>query len=947
MRTRLLGVLLLCAAAGLRAALPPEQVEFFEAKVRPLLAEHCYACHSAAKGKSKGGLQLDTRDALLRGGASGAAIVAGDTSKGLLLEAVRYRNDDLLMPPPDEGGRLSPEKVAVLEEWVRMGAPDPRDGGPASPLDMDLARRHWALQPVERPAVPSSGDPRVSPIDAFVQATQAERGLAAAAEADARTLLRRVTYGLTGLPPTPREAEDFARDYPRDPSAYERVVDRLLASPAYGERWGRFWLDVARYADTKGYLAGNEERRYAFSHTYRDYVIRAFNGDLPFDRFIVEQLAADRLPLGEDKSALAALGFLTLGRRFLNNQNDIIDDRIDVVTRGLLGLTVACARCHDHKFDPVSMQDYYGLHGVFASSEEPAEKPLLGPLVDSPAHQEFLRKRAEAAERIRERERSEVAKFVEGLKAKTGDYLLAAHDAERLAADAKFELFAGTRKVNPEVLRRWQAFLRTGPARAHPLLAPWFALTALPEEGFAEAAADLLASWRSAPPQGMDVSLVDWIAAREKAPASLAAFAGLFNDLFTTAFPSTEKNAKSGKAKAPPAVRVEVPPALVAAAQAWAAAGDFPAHLGFDAASALIRRQLNERTAQLRRELESLNWTEPGAPLRAMALVDREKPRDSAVFLRGNPANRGPEAPRRFLEVLAGRDRPRFSDGSGRLELAKAIADPANPLTARVFVNRVWGWHFGQALVRTPSDFGLRTEPPEQRALLDWLASDFTAGGWSVKRLHRSIVLSRTYRRSGAVSAATQAADPENRFLTRFSRRRLEFEALRDTLLAAAGRLDPQVGGLPVDLLAEPFPGRRTVYGFIDRQNLPGMFRTFDLPNPDVSSAQRFTTTVPQQALFLLNSPFALEMARAAAARAAREAAGSPGGEVEALFRLVHQRRPEADELAFARAFLAADEEPETPASPASGAKAAPAPFGRLSELAQVLLLSNEAAFVD
>ncbi|MFM8619854.1 MAG: DUF1553 domain-containing protein, partial [Opitutaceae bacterium] len=340
-------------------------------------------------------------------------------------------------------------------------------------------------------------------------------------------------------------------------------------------------------------------------------------------------------------------------------------------------------------------------------------------------------------------------------------------------------------------------------------------------------------------------------------------------------------------------------------------------------------------------------WTEPGAPLRAMALVDREKPRDSAVFLRGNPANRGPEAPRRFPEVLGGPDRPRFGDGSGRLELAKAIADPANPLTARVFVNRVWGWHFGQALVRTPSDFGVRTEPPEQRALLDWLAADFTAGGWSVKRLHRAIVLSRIYRQSSVVSAATLAADPENRYLTRFNRRRLEFEALRDTLLVAAGRLDPQVGGLPVDLLAEPFPGRRTVYGFIDRQNLPGMFRTFDLPNPDVSSAQRFTTTVPQQALFLLNSPFALEMARAAAARAAPAAAEASGGEIEALFRIVHQRRPEAEELAFAREFLAAAGDPVSAAPGVSDTKAAAAPFGRLAELAQVLLLSNETAFVD
>ena len=950
-------LLLVAALSGRAAELSADQLEFFEAKVRPVLAEHCYNCHSAARGKSKGGLQLDTRESLLRGGASGPAIVAGDPAKGLLLEAVRYRNEDLRMPPADEGGRLPDEAIAALEDWVRMGAPDPRDGTPPAATDQEIARRHWAFQPVRTPEIPPGGGAGESPVDAFVRAGQAARKLTFAAEADARTLVRRVTYGLTGLPPTAEDTEAFVREYARDPSAYERLVDRLLASPAYGERWGRYWLDVARYADTKGYLAGNEERRFAFSHTYRDYVIRAFNDDLPFDRFVVEQLAADRLPLGDDKSPLAALGFLTLGRRFLNNQNDIIDDRIDVVTRGLMGLTVTCARCHDHKFEPVSMQDYYGLHGVFASSEEPAEKPLLGPLDDSPAYRDFLRKRAEGEERIRERERSEVARFIEGLRLKTGDYLLGAHDAARLPAGGKLELFAGTRKLNLEVLRRWQTFLATEAARSHPALGPWWSLTAVSGENFAAAAAERIASWSTTPPAGWDPALLAALTGPDFTPSSLAAVAAAYNGVFAAAFPDaakdekTAKSAKGGKGKVAPVKPAEPLPAPAARAdltgvRGWALAADFPANLGFETGAGLIRRQLNDKTAPLRRELEALNWTEPGAPLRAMALVDRDKPRDSAVLLRGNPANRGPEAPRRFLEILDGPERPRFRDGSGRLELARAITNPANPLTARVLVNRVWGWHFGQGLVRTPSDFGVRTESPELRGLLDWLAADFMAGGWSVKRLQRAIVLSRTYRQSSAAPADIVAADPDNLLLTRFNRRRLEFEALRDSLLAAAGRLEPRRGGLPVELFAEPFSGRRTVYGFIDRQNLPGVLRTFDHPNPDVSTAQRFATTVPQQALFLLNGPFVLEMARAVAARAEAASGGDGPAAAAEIFRIVHQRPPESGELSLASEFLAGPVA-EGDGADSSRQKGSAAPLSRLAELAQVLLLSNEVAFVD
>ena len=916
-------------AAALSAAdIPPEHVEFFENKIRPLLAEHCYKCHSAESGRSKAGLQLDTRDALRLGGDTGPAIVPGDPAKSLLIQAVHYGNADLQMPPADEGGKLSAEQIAVLEQWVKLGAPDPRTGGKAHPMDMAVARKHWAFQPVAKPALPAVKNTAWvrTPVDRFVLAKLEAKNLKPAEPADARTLLRRVTYDLTGLPPTPEEMETFLRDVKKDPRAYDRAVDRLLASPHYGERWGRFWLDVARYADTQGYLVGNAERRFAFAFTYRDYVVKAFNDDKPFDRFIVEQLAADALPLGEDKSALAAMGFLTLGRRFLGNQNDIIDDRIDVVTRGLMGLTVACARCHDHKFDPVPTKDYYSLHGVFASSEEPAEKPLLGPHVDTPAYRAFLEKKAAAEEKVKERTRVEVEKYLAGLREKIGDYLLGAHDAAKLSKEEKFELFAGARKLNVEVLKRWQALLAEPAKQNDPVLAPWFALAALPEVEFAEKARELIAAWQSGVAERVSVSLAGETltrpateGARPLNPVVVAAFTKSEKPLVTlkdaaaiysAVFAEVEKSwqaatdaAKKENASASAAPTTLSDASREAIRQLLHGEGA-PPNLGYATAAAMNKREIDTRTADLRRAVEALNWTEPGAPLRAMALRDKASPANSRVLLRGNAANRGPEAPRQFLEIISEGKRAPFARGSGRLDLAEAIASPANPLTARVFVNRVWGWHFGTALVRTPSDFGVRTEAPVHRELLDWLAASFAQGGWSVKALHRAILLSGTYRQSGDERPAAAAIDPDNQLVHRFNRRRLEFEALRDTLLAVSGTLDPKLGGLPDDLTKPPFSTRRTLYGFIDRQNLPGMFRTFDFPSPDTSSAQRFATTVPQQALFMMNSPFAQEQARRLVQRAEFTAATSDAEKIRALHRVLYQRTPDSDELKLAQAFL-------------------------------------------
>jgi hypothetical protein len=750
------------ALSGSVRAADPQAVEFFEKQIRPVLVAKCQSCHGPKR--QQGGLRLDSRAALLKGSDNGPAIVPGDPEKSSLIRAIRYA-DEIQMPPK---GKLPDEVIAHLTDWVKMGAPWPETEDRTGTQTMSVAevrRTHWSFQPVKKPAAPAVKDTSwvKTPIDAFVLAQLETKGLAPSPAADRRTLIRRLTMDLHGLPPTPEEVAVFEANRAGD--AYVRLVDRLLASPRYGERWGRHWLDVARYADSKGYVF-TDERRYPFAYTYRDYVIRAFNEDLPYDQFILQQLASDQLPLGEDKRSLAALGYLTLGRRFLNNIHDIIDDRIDVTMRGLQGMTVGCARCHDHKFDPIPQKDYYSLYGVFASSEEPKDLPLIG-------------KPEQTAE-------------------------LAAFEAELAKRQAAVEKYRNEHK---------------------------------------------------------------------------------------------DELAKGN-------------------------------------------RKFRDGLRALRKKVEAWQATSPVAPPRAMVLVDKPTPQEPHVLLRGNPNNPGPAVPRQYLEVVAGEKRQPFRQGSGRLELAHAIADRNNPLTARVLVNRVWLHHFGAGLVRTPSDFGLRGEPPTHPQLLDWLAATFMDEGWSIKKLHRLILLSSTYQQASSNDPRRLQIDPENRLLARMNRQRLDFEAMRDSLLAVAGRLDTTMGGRAVELTTAPFSPRRSVYGFIDRQNLPGLFRTFDFASPDTSTPQRYTTTVPQQALFLMNSPFVIEQARHFGQRADVTGQTTDEAKIQRMHQLAYGRAAEPAEIALGVRFL-------TEARPSEGAKAAGTHLPAWEQYAQVLLLSNEFAFVD
>jgi hypothetical protein len=880
----------------------PEAAEFFETRVRPVLAENCYSCHGPKLQQS--GLRVDNLASLLKGTDAGhPSLVPGDPAKSLLIQVLSHTGP-VKMPPQ---GKLAPEAIEALTAWVKMGAPWP-GGGASTTGQAPDPKKHWAFQPVANPALPKVKNKAwiKSPIDAFVLAKLESKKMTPARPADRRTLIRRAYFDVTGLPPSAADVEAFVND--KSPTAFAKVVDRLLDSPQYGERWARYWLDVARYADTKGYVF-TEERRYPYSYTYRDYVVRAFNEDKPYDRFLLEQLAADRLELGDDRRSLAAMGFLTLGRRFLNSQPDIIDDRIDVVFRGTQGLTVACARCHDHKFDPIPTADYYSVYGVFASSNEPKD----GPLLETPertaayvAYETQLKALEAEAQGFLERERTAI--LVLG-KTKVADSLLAAREASQPGADLR--AIAAKRGLPDGLVRRWMTFLGDVSRGHHAVFSPWIQLAAIPDAEFAAKAGPLAAGFAA---NKDSQRLLNPAVAAEfagPAPASLEQVAQRLAKVLTT--PTRDQQIE----------------------HALDSIGG-PLNIATADVERLIDRAKQNDYRALRAKVDKLKATSPAAPARAMVLQDNPNPVMPRILRRGNPNNPGDAVPRQFLAVLSGPERKPFSNGSGRLEMAEAIANKQNPLTARVMVNRVWLGHFGLGLVRTPSDFGLRSDPPTHPELLDHLSTYFMENGWSLKKLHRLIMLSSTYQQSSELNPTYARNDPDNTLLWRMNRRRLDFESLRDSLLWTSGRLSSEIGGPPVDILKQPSEPRRTLYGFIDRQNLPNLFRTFDFASPDTHSPQRFVTTVPQQALFMMNSPFIVEQAKALVARTEVASAAQSADKIRQLYRVAFARDASTEELALGQRFLKSVERQ---------------PDGKgldpWQEYAQVLLMSNEFAFVD
>ncbi len=932
-------LLIVCATTALAAEpqLDPAGEDDFESKVRPVLAEHCYKCHSAQSKSLKGGLRLDDMAKMRKGGDTGPAVVPGDLEASLLVKAVRYDDEVLRMPPQ---GKLPEREIAALAQWVKHGAMSPPTAKTAAGklpagLDFESARGHWSYRPIRQPAVPAIHQrdwPR-SPIDSFVLAKLEAGGLTPSPPADRRTLIRRAYYDLVGLPPTAEEVDRFEND--RSPDAFARVVDRLLASPRYGERWGRHWLDVARYADTKdGVLMFGDDRVRPFAYTYRDYVIRAFNEDLGFDRMIHDQLAADVVAPKDQPWRLAAMGFLTLGRMFDNNIHDQIDDKIDTVTRGLLGMTVACARCHDHKYDAIPTADYYSLYGVFASSEAPLELPLIDRPDQSQGRDDFEKKAAP--------KRAELLKFIddqykllsETTRQRTTDYLVrAATTPPDPLETAIFFVSLAPEDLRPQIVARWRRFLKQRASPDDPVFGPWHDLMALPEPDFAADASAVLAKWR-ARPVGTKAGQLNAMVAAALSQATLrtkADVARAYGDLIRRVDEEARSMAMSSASGSEDSARRQI--------HAILADHESPAYFPKSQTYYYMSRGEKDGFGGKLSALDIMAVKAGNARPRAMVLFDADELVEPRIFVRGNPSQPGDRVPRQFLRVLAGANRRPFNRGSGRLDLARAITSPENPLTARVIVNRVWMHHFGEPLVSTPSDFGTRSTPPSHPELLDHLAAGLLREGWSLKALHRSIMLSSTYQQSGFDRPSCRQVDPENRLLWRFPRRRLDLESMRDTLLFVSGRLDSKMTGRPVDVANDPKNGRRTVYGLVDRQSLPAVFRAFDFASPDQSAERRPRTTVPQQALFSMNAPFVIEQAKALMLRSEVAAATTTEARIAALYRAVLARDPAPAEVQAAARFLTPDDSPS--AGPGHSQ------LSRWEQLAQVLLMTNELLFVD
>ncbi|MFI5457504.1 MAG: PSD1 and planctomycete cytochrome C domain-containing protein [Isosphaerales bacterium] len=958
--------------------------DFFEARVRPVLVKRCEGCHGAAK--RKGGLRVDVRSGWERGGELGPAVVPGKPDESLLVRAVRYVDDDLRMPPK---GKLPDAEIATLVEWVKRGAIDPRTGGPVKlgGMNLDDARRWWSFRPVVRPAVPqraTSLEPR-NPIDAFVEARWPGDAPKPARPADRRTLIRRATYDLTGLPPLPEEVEAFAADTSAD--AFERVVDRLLASTAYGERWGRHWLDLVRYADTAG---ENSDRPLPEIWRYRNWVIDALNRDQPYDEFVRDQVAGDVLaadgPADRYAARVVATGYLAVARRFGHDiEKDVHlthDDVIDTLGKSVLGLTLGCARCHAHKYDPISVEDYYALYGIFDSTRypfpgcEPKPRPRdLVPL-KSPALWERTLKpyrdglaAVDALAKRLDREESDVAAR---LKAATMRPL-----ASVMVEDGRSALLSARATVEPG------QFLRlvidpSGNHGADTTLVRW----TISERGGAnrvwdltrDATAELLAGNPHADALGN--SRVWWFLDLSDGPRllgepvrNLEGKAGL-NVWRHGDTPSVFVNATDRSIAAwttLPARSVFVHPGPSGpVALTWrspiggkvsVAAHVADAHPGGPTGVAVRLEQeegdatadwsalaaLTLRRADLARRRAELSAREPRPEL-AFAVAEGT-PHDARILLRGEPEKPGAVVPRRWLELLGGQ--PLSSGaGSGRRELAAWLTDPSNPLTARVMVNRVWQHHFGRGLVKTPNDFGTRGQPPTHPELLDWLADLFVRSGWRLKPLHRRMMLSDVYQRG---DGSGHDVDPGNELLLRFDRGRQSAEEFRDSLLWVAGRLDRTPGGphpFPPEAswgftqhnpFADSYPTeKRSVYLMVKRNRREPFLALFDGADPNATTPERQVTTVPTQALFFLNDPFFHEQADRFALRLLAE----PDDETRlaSAFWTALQRAPTDSERAWTARFLEAY---------AAEAPAALRPRAAWSALARVLLSSNEFLYLD
>jgi len=884
-------------------AISKAETEFFETKIRPILAQNCYKCHSSTSEKVKGKLLLDNKAGSLKGGETGPAIVPGDLEKSLLFKSISYKDSELKMPP---SGRLPESVIKDFQTWIQMGAPDPREGQAkvaVGKLDEAL-KTHWSYQPLVKPLVPNPNSRwGHNEIDKFILEKLSANKLIPSLEADKKILIRRLYYDLIGIPPTIEEVEKFVND--KSLSSYDKLVDKLLAMPQYGERWARYWLDTSRYSDTSGSVNGNRESRYTYAYTYRNYVIKALNEDKPFNQFILEQIAADKLP-NLPKENLAALGFITLGKDS-GNVNDTIDDRIDVIAKGFMATTVVCARCHDHKFDPISTKDYYALHGVFNSSYVPVDdgKPVLRVINDTPEYRDYLAKKAQIEKDTQAFiDKTYAAAFLD-FSTNTTKWLYGGYLLNSIVQSNRND-YVRDNKLNPKMIQRWTQAIKVtvsvskrtdikGKAKSaskveHPAFLPYAKMFSVNDADFPKSFRDLLAE------HSEDINPFLLSKLKTSSILKMSDLAAAYGRAVVDSARMQSNTNVLGAKDFYEAVYKNGGPLDISR-------NDFQRYYSDNQKTMRYDNQLRAETAKL----VTHEISHPATPERAMAIADKEKPANSYVFIKGEPSSRGPVVERRFFEFFSYLSPNNFTNGSGRLEVAKAIADPKNPLTARVIVNRVWSHHFGEGFVKTPDDFGTQCEQPTQLELLNYLAARFIEDGWSIKKLHKLILTSAIFKQSSLDDPRKSNIDPYNKYYWRMNIVRLDFEALRDTILYVGGKLSQEPIRQPKDLFSlngESYSNIRSVYGLVDRNRLPEALTTFDFATPEMTTGKRFKTTVPKQALFLMNNSLVVEQVRNVVNRPEFLSKIDERDKVDMLYQIFYQRSPTPLETKIATYYV-------------------------------------------
>jgi len=925
--------------------------EFFENKVRPIFATQCGTCH---QDRSAGGLQISSQESLLKGGGSGPAIVPGDPEKSLLIQAV-HQTGTLKMP---KGGKLSPEEVATLTEWVKMGAPWPKSTAPVRIQGKQITaemRKFWSFQPLKMPAIPQTKDTTwaKTDIDRLVLAKLEEKGLKPSPQADRRTLIRRATLDLIGLPPTPEEIEAFEQD--KSPDAFAKVVDRLLASPRYGERWGRHWLDVSRYADDD--IRGLDPRGRGYmpldgAYVYRDWVIKAINDDIPYDHFLKMQLAGDLLDKKPTPDDLKATGFLG-GAPWIWDQAEPVqgraderNERIDAVTRGMLGLTVACARCHDHKYDPVLQKDYYAMGGIFASSTYKEYAFVPESEVDF-WREKFVKadKKDEAMQAYTKTAADQVAK---ALASQTSSYMVAAWKVTG-KPKAKLEEAADAARLDPELLDRWVKFLAKKQSY-YPYLHDWQMMIA---QGGTEDQAKFLGDSLQQRIIDLELEQKQLDEDNEKIKAKADVPTKRKKEAKPNEFDTYDEFCPGCTLE----LKVMTPEKANFYSDLFVRALSSEAEGRGEPGLFVFRGwELARRVGPMEQQYLVANSKPSGGPGDDSGLpgggkgkgkngpeiypfvhgmADKPKAVNIALDLRGNPNNHGEEVPRGFITVLGAQDKKPYTSGSGRLDLANDIV--ASPIASRVWVNRVWKWHFGTGIVNTPDNFGVVGDPPSNPQLLDYLAIHFRDDGMSLKKLQRMIMLSAVYQQSSKETAEAHEKDPQNRFYSHFTLQRLDAEQLRDSILFVAGDLDVKKMGGPAKEFALDNT-RRTVYAKVSRFRIDPFLQAFDFPNPTFTAEQRFSTNVPVQRLYFMNNTFVYAQAGKLAERLYPKP--DDAARITEAYRLLYGRVPKADELQLGLTFLKT-----TPEKPGYMVDQEPATAWK--QYARILFSSNEFEFLN